>query len=85
MEKKFINPPIAMTNIGVIDKSRLIFDNIEITGAFMTGSIKYKPYFQLALTTFDDEVTFSINFHGTQQDKQRIQSFLLKLDKELPC
>jgi NRPS condensation-like uncharacterized protein len=81
----FINPPIAMTNIGIIDKSRLLFDNIDVAGAFMTGSIKYKPYFQLALTTFDDEVTFSINFHGTQHDKEVIRNFLLELDRELPA
>jgi NRPS condensation-like uncharacterized protein len=84
VSKVFVNPPIHMTNIGIVDKQRLSFDNVEVTGAFMTGSIKYKPYFQVALSSFDDEVTFSTSFYGTQADKERIRQFLWALDGELP-
>ncbi|WP_238948128.1 hypothetical protein [Clostridium sp. YIM B02569] len=30
IEKKFVNPPIAFTNIGIIDEKQLAFDDIEI-------------------------------------------------------
>jgi NRPS condensation-like uncharacterized protein len=81
--EKFKNPPIHITNIGLIDKSKLVFDNLEIKNSYINGSIKYKPYFQVAVTTFDNEVTFSINFSGTENDKGKIDDFLLALDEEL--
>ncbi len=77
------NPPLAMSNIDIIDRSRLSFDGINITDAFMTGSIKYRPYFQLAVSTFDEQITLSVAFHGTQADQEKIQNLLKELDKEL--
>lgn len=84
VSKTFHNPPIAMTNIGIIDEKRLSFYGTKIKDAYITGSIKYKPYFQVALTTFNNKMTFSINFYGTQKDKEKIHSFLQTLDDELP-
>ncbi len=81
---KFINPVIFMTNIGVIDKSLLVFDNLPVLDAFVTGSIKYPPYFQLALTSFDDAITFSINLYGSENDREQINNFFNILDDELP-
>lgn len=73
-----------MTNIGIIDKKKLIFGGLNIKDAFICGSIKYNPYFQVAITTFDNEVTLSINFCGTYNDKNKIKEFLTVFDKELP-
>lgn len=84
VEKKFNNPPIAFTNIGILDKKRLTFGKVEIIKAYMTGSIKYSPYFQLAISTFDDEATLSVNLYGTQSDRNTISLFLDKLIQELP-
>lgn len=78
------NPPIAMTNIGIIDKNKLMFDELNIKDVFICGSIKYKPYFQIAITTFDNEVTLSINFCGTESDRKNILNFLCMFDNELP-
>lgn len=83
VSKVFNNPPIAMTNIGLIEKEKLVFNNAKINNAYMNGSIKYKPYFQVAVTTFDNELTFSINFCGTQKDKEEIQKFLVEFEYEL--
>lgn len=44
---------------------------------------KYKPYFQIAVTTFDNEITLSINFCGTESDKIKITEFLAIFDNEL--
>ena len=60
-KKKFINPLIGLTNIGVIDNEKLVFGNLPIVDAFITGSIKYPPYFQLTFTSFNESITFSIN------------------------
>lgn len=81
--KNFSNPLIAFTNIGIIDKKRITFGEIEITEAFMTGSIKYSPFFQLAVSTFDNIVTLSVNLYGTQSDKSKVSSFLDKFVNEL--
>jgi NRPS condensation-like uncharacterized protein len=83
VEKGFSNAPIAFTNIGILDKKFLHFGETEIKEAYMTGSIKYAPYFQLAVSTFDNEVTFSINFHGTQSDRRKISLFCDEFNREL--
>lgn len=84
LAKVFNNPTIAMTNIGIIDKNKLVFKGVNIVDTYICGSIKYKPYFQVAVTTFDNEVTLSINFHGTLEDKKKINDFLCAFDEELP-
>lgn len=84
VDKLFNNPPIAITNIGIIHKNNLIFDGVDIIDMYISGSIKYKPYFQVAVTTFDNEITLSVNFYGTQDDKEKINNFLSVLDEELP-
>lgn len=76
VDKSFSNALIAFTNIGILDKSRLLFGKTEMAGAYMTGSIKYAPYFQLAVSTFDNMPTLSINLYGTQSDREKISDFL---------
>lgn len=83
IDKNFSNPPIALTNIGIIDKKRVTFGKNEIVEAYMTGSIKYNPYFQLAISTFDNQATLSVNLYGTQEDRNKISFFLDKLINEL--
>ncbi len=83
LQKNFSNPFIAFTNIGVLDADRLKFGTSVITEAFMTGSIKYAPYFQLAVCTFHDEATLSINLYGSQSDEKQISDFLDRLILEL--
>lgn len=84
VQKSYRNPPLAMSNIGILDGNRLAFDGIPAKSAFMSGSIKYKPYFQLALSTFGNELTLSVAFHGTCADREKIERFLKAVDCELP-
>lgn len=81
--KNFSNPQIAFTNIGIIDTARLSFGEIKITEAYMTGSVKYAPYFQLAISTYDNQATLSINLYGTHSDRNRVSSFLDSIVWEL--
>ena len=83
MRKKFVNPLIAISNLGIIDSERFLFGKTPIEEAFATGSIKYPPYFQLALTSFNDTITFSVGLYGTEDDRELVQKFLGILDKEL--
>ncbi len=59
--KNFKNPLIAMTNIGIIDNEKINFYGLKVLDAFMTGSIKKKPYFQISATTFNNKLTLCIN------------------------
>ena len=84
MKDVFVNPLIGMTNIGIIDKNRLAFGGLNINDAFLTASKKYYPYFQLALSTYDNNITFTINFYGCDDDKKTVEEFYEYLDFELP-
>jgi len=82
-KKHFVNPLICITNIGIIDSNKLVFDNTPLEDAFITSSIKQPPYFQLAFSSFNSSITFCVNLFGTENDKEAIQSFYAILDDEL--
>ncbi|WP_234117380.1 siderophore synthetase [Clostridium hydrogenum] len=84
LKNGFKNPLIGMTNIGILDSKKLYFEGTQISNAFMFGSMKYKPYFQLALTSYNNIMTFTVNLYGNLKDKENIESFFILLDEELP-
>ncbi|MGC6174689.1 hypothetical protein [Lacrimispora sp. 38-1] len=83
VNKSFNNAPIAFTNIGIIEKKRFYFDELKIKNAYMTGSVKYSPYFQLAVSTFDNKPALSVNLFGSKADQDKISVFLDKVVLEL--
>lgn len=84
MKKLSVFPPITLTNIGILDSKKMKFKGSIISNAFMNGSIKYPPYFQLALSTFNETITFSINLYGSEKDMEKVNYFFDILDEELP-
>jgi len=83
LRKSLKNPKICMTNIGVLDSSRLIYENAEVMNVAMFGSIKYRPYFQMSLTSFNDKMTMGTGLYGTKQDRMNIEKFYDLMDREL--
>ena len=77
------NPLISMTNVGVLDAGRMSFGDARPCDAFMCGSIKYKPHFQLAMSSYDGELTLHSNLYGDATDKARVLSFLEDVEREL--
>jgi NRPS condensation-like uncharacterized protein len=77
-------PLICLTNIGLLDAGKLVFKGSSIINAFMCGSIKYRPHFQMALSSFAGKMTLSCNLYGSQADREIIIRFLDLIDKELP-
>jgi NRPS condensation-like uncharacterized protein len=75
---------ICMTNVGILDPGRMAFGNLHPYDAFLCGSTKYKPYFQLAMSSYDGQLTLSANLYGSADDRDRIGSFLDKVEAELP-
>ncbi|WP_318066929.1 hypothetical protein [Clostridium boliviensis] len=45
--------------------------------------MKYSPYFQLAVSTFDNKPVLSVNLLGSENDRVKISSFLDKVVLEL--
>jgi NRPS condensation-like uncharacterized protein len=77
------NPHICMTNIGVLDSEKLIFEDSPVSNAYISGSIKYRPHFQLAVSSYRDKMTFSINLYGDLKDRSKLSEFLSRMDGEL--
>ncbi|MCD2349039.1 siderophore synthetase [Clostridium guangxiense] len=84
LKNGFKNPQIGMTNIGILDSKKLCFKGTQIINAYTFGSMKYKPYFQLALTSYNNIMTFTVNLYGNSKDKENIENFFILLDSELP-
>jgi NRPS condensation-like uncharacterized protein len=78
------NPLICMTNVGILDAAQISFGELCPYDAFLCGSIKYKPYFQLAMSSYKGELTLSVNLYGSASDQDRVLSFFDEIDRELP-
>lgn len=83
LKKSLKNPIICMTNIGILDTNLLKFKGSPIKNAFVCGSIKYRPHFQMAISSFLNTMTFSVNLYGSQQDQDNIRKFFYLIDGEL--
>ena len=77
------NPLIGMSNIGSIKPDEYALGNIRPYDGFYTGAVKGKPYMQLALTTFEGEVTFSIAITGNEKDEKVVQNFFDVMEKNV--
>ena len=78
-----------MSNIGSIKPAEYALGDAAPYDGFYTGAVKGKPYMQLALTTFEGEVTFSIAITGNERDEKIVNDFfdvLLKnVDEVIKC
>lgn len=83
MAKVLKHPKLSMTNIGILDSSRLVFVNSPIENAVMFSSKKYQPYLQLSVTSFNDKMTLGFGQYGSKQDRNRIEELLNCINKEL--
>lgn len=77
------NPLICMTNVGILDKDRMCFGDLYPYDAFLCGSIKYKPHFQLAMSSYEDELTLSSNLYGNVTDRDNVISFFNEIEEDL--
>lgn len=77
------NPLIAVSNIGLLDDKKLNFDGLSLTDGFMSGAVKYKPFFLMSLTTLLDKVTLSTAIRGSEKDVEIANSFFDLMMKNL--
>ena len=79
----YTNPYIGMSNIGIINPAEFGFSGLTLVDAFYSGAIKYKPYMQLALTTFQNEITFTVGIRGNDKDAEIFRAFMEEIIAEL--
>ena len=79
----YTNPYIGMSNIGIVNPAEVTMNGMAPYDAFYSGAIKFKPYMQLALTTFKNEITFSTAVRVTDAEEKVFRSFLDKVVEEL--
>lgn len=77
------NPPIGMSNIGVLSKEAFSIDGLNLVDAFFTGALKFKPYMQLAITTFEDDLTMSVAIKCNETDKKNFELLFENIHKEI--
>lgn len=78
-------PHYLFNHIGMIDGSRLVFDNVDVNDAYITGPIYKQPNICLCSTVYEDSLTFSCNLIGTRNDWATCKYFLALLMRELPA
>jgi NRPS condensation-like uncharacterized protein len=83
LRRGFKPPLICMTNVGELDSRRLSFGGCRPDSAYLCGSIKRKPHFQLALSGYGGELTLSSNLYGSAADKVSVEAFLGEVEAEL--
>jgi NRPS condensation-like uncharacterized protein len=84
LRRSLKNPLICMTNVGILDSDRISFGELRPRDVFICGSIKYKPHFQLAMSSYDGSLTLSSNLYGNASDRERVMSFFDEVEREFP-
>lgn len=77
------NPLLAVSNIGMLGDEKLQFDGTKITGGFMSGATKYKPYFLMSVTTLLNKMTLSTSTHGNEKDAEVVNHYFDLIEQNL--
>lgn len=60
--------PIAYTNFGILEPSRLKFNGVQVKQCVMTGSFRQAPMFQVAVSSFGKQIILAFNLIGSQAE-----------------
>ena len=72
----YTNPLVGMSNIGIIKSEYIDLVDAPAMNAFITGTVKFKPYMQVACTTFKGAATFTISERCSDKDLETMKAFL---------
>ncbi len=77
------NPLLAVSNIGRLGDDKLVFDGTQLTGGFMSGATKYKPYFLMSATTLLGKMTLSTSMRGNEKDVETVRRYFDIFERNL--
>lgn len=79
----FKNPLLGISNIGIVKEENVKFNGNIPQYLYYTGSIKYPPYYQLALTTYKNQITFTTALYGTKSDRLKAKKLLTYMKEQI--
>lgn len=79
----YSNPLMSMSNIGIIKDEYVNMKGANAVKAFLTGTVKYKPYVQVACTTFKGGSTFTICEKCGDKDRAVMKQFLQYMTEQI--
>jgi NRPS condensation-like uncharacterized protein len=77
--KKIESASISSTNIGVIDKEKIQFDEFGIENTYIIAALKNKPNFQLTFSTFNETITMSMSGNYSENDCKKLREILASI------
>lgn len=81
-EGKSIASPI-LTNMGVIDKQRISFGNVIPEQSYLLGTINHPSLLQLAVSTYEKEMTISTGSYYSEGNNTFISGFLKEFNNTI--
>ena len=77
------NPLLAVSNMGLLDEKAYTFDNLVLKDGFISGAVKYKPFFLMSVTTLQNRVTLSTAIRGNDKDVEIANRYFDLLEANL--
>lgn len=77
------NPLLAVSNMGLLDEKAYTFDNLVLKDGFISGAVKYKPFFLMSVTTLQNRVTLSTAIRGNDRDVEIANRYFDLLEENL--
>lgn len=74
---------IGYTNFGIIDADKLKFDGVMVEHCLLTGSFRAAPMFQVACSTFNDELSLGFNMIGNADEVQFGRSVIQQMTNRI--
>ena len=72
---------IEFTNLGVIDKDKIKFGNINAKKVIGYSCLNNSPFYQIALSSFDGSVTMSSLMRCSKENKMKIDKLFDEMSK----
>lgn len=77
------NAAPSLTNMGLIEEKKLVFDKISPARAYILGGVNHPSLLQIAVSTYKYHLTISIGSYFTVSNNIFISNFIEKLDKTI--
>ena len=70
------NPQFSISNIGVLKGEMLSLGDAKLFAAFITGTVKHKPYVQLSSFSLNGTMNLISTVKGSAEDRKLIEAML---------
>ena len=74
---------ISYTNMMTIDEKRLNFEDAQVVDAFMSGSFRKTPGYQVCFNTFRQQLNLVCTVEGSQENQRQAMNYLFEIKQEL--